>query len=129
MNMLVAADDTKLDSKVSKRFGHSKYFLLVDRNDLSIEVIEGVGHDQPRHGLGRFAQFDIDAVIVGQIGPGAYDDLTSAGYRIYSCLGLSVLEAIERVISAEIPHLSSPTLKRSVHSGGGSGYGDGKNRE
>ena len=117
MKYLVAASDADLNSKISKRFGHASYYLVADPNTLEFEVHKGAGEDEPSHGIGRFLNYDIKAVIVGNIGPGAFQDVSSAGWTVYSCLGLTVSEAVEKVRNGLVSALTAPTMKRSIHAG------------
>jgi predicted Fe-Mo cluster-binding NifX family protein len=129
MKYLVAASEPKLEAKVSKRFGHSEYFMVVDSETLSFEAIKGVGHDQPRHGVGQFSKFNIERLIVGNIGPGAFVNVKDMGWAVFSCIGLTVNEAIAKVHYGEVSELTAPTMKQSVHSAGGPGHGDGRSRK
>lgn len=117
MKYLVASINPYLDSKISKRFGHSEHFLIVDSENFEFEVISGVGHDEPSHGIARFLGRDVEAVIVVNIGPGAFNDVRNAGWSVYSCPGLTVKEAVEKVRLGSVPALTAPTMKHSVHSG------------
>ncbi len=125
MNYLVAASEPILDAKISKRFGHSEYFLIVDSETLSFEAIKGIGHDQPRHGIDRFKKHNIERLIVGNIGPGAFLDVKAMGWGLFSCIGLTVAEAIVKVGNGEVSELTTSTMRKSIHSGGGTGHGNG----
>ncbi len=129
MKYLIAATDSKLEAKVSKRFGHSEYFLVVDSETLSFEAIKGVGHDQQRYGVERFSIYNIERLIVGNIGPGAFVNVKDMGWALFSCIGLTVNEAIAKVHYGEVSELIAPTMKKSVHSAGGTGHGDGRSRK
>lgn len=122
MKYLVATSDRDLKAKISKRFGHSSFFLVVDSETLTFEAIEGVGHDQPRHGVDRFCKFNIERLIVGNIGPGAFVDVKNMGWKVFSGSGLSAAEAVEKVNNNEIPELTAPTMRKSIHSASGCGH-------
>ena len=117
MKYLVAASEINLDAKISKRFGHAEYFLIVDPVTLEFDYKPGVGHDEPCHGIGRFSGYDIKAVIVNNIGPGAFENVCDAKWQVYSCPGLTVREAVEKVRDKLVPALTAPTMKRSIHNG------------
>ena len=117
MKYLVAASGVSLDAKISKRFGHATYYLVVDPDTFEFETKTGAGENEPSLGIGRFLDYDIKAVIVGNIGPGAFQDVSNAGWSVYSCLGLTVREAVEKVRNGLVPTLTAPTMKRSIHAG------------
>ncbi len=127
---LVASSGDKLDSKVSGRFGHSGYFIVIDPQTMEYEAFRGVS-TQEDQSIRKFINPGIKKVIVGNIGPSAYDEVLSYGCKIYLCRNMSVLEAIRKVKNGDVPLLKEPTLKDSIHSArkAGSGYGGrGKGR-
>lgn len=122
---LVASSGDTLDSKVSGRFGHSGYFLVIDPQTMEFKVFPGISNDEYMQGIGRFVNLGIKKVIVGNIGPAAYNEVISAGCIVYLCRNMSVREAIKKVEDGEISLLKEPTLKKSIHSArkAGGGYG------
>ena len=117
MKYLVAATAADLDADVHKRFGHAEAFLVVDSETFEYSAFSGVGHDEPHHGIARFEGKGIERVIVGNIGPGAFQDVCEMGWEIYLCRSMTVREAIERVNSGAISPLKQPTMKHSIHEG------------
>jgi len=123
---LAAASGADLDAKISKRFGHAAYFLVIDPETMEFTVIPGVGDESPVHGIGHFTTRDIQCVLVGNIGPSLFSDLVSAGMKVYSFHGITVREAVVKVHSGLVSPLDEPTMKRSIHEGGrGQGGGGG----
>ena len=49
---LVASSGDTLDSKVSGRFGHSSYFLIIDPQTMEFKVFPGIGNDEYMQGIG-----------------------------------------------------------------------------
>jgi len=122
---LVASSGDTLDSKVSGRFGHSKYFLIIDPQTMEFKVFPGIGKDEYMQGIGKFVNLGIKKVITGNIGPSAYNDVISSGCTVYICRNMPVREAIKKVENGDVPVLKEPTLKESIHSArkAGGGYG------
>ncbi|MEA3448746.1 MAG: NifB/NifX family molybdenum-iron cluster-binding protein [Bacteroidota bacterium] len=134
---LVASSGNNLDAKVSGRFGHAKYYIVVDPQIMKYEVYPGIDKDEERECIERFMQHGIDKVLVGNVGPSAFDDITAKGLKIYLCRKMLVKEAVQKVYKEEIPQMQSPTLEDSIHSArkakdddnyGGEGRGRGGGR-
>ncbi len=117
MKFLVAATAPDLDAKIHKRFGGADYYIVIDPDTQKYSAIQGKGEDEPTHGISQFVGLDIGTVIVGNIGPAAFRDSVKMGWSVYSCHGMTVREAIEKVQSGQISPLKAPTMKRSVRRG------------
>ena len=127
---LVASSGDTLDSKVSGRFGHSGYFLIIDPQNMEFEAFKGVGKDEDQK-IGKFITPAVKKIIVGNIGPSSYSEVLSYGCKVYLCRNMSVNEAVRKVKNDEVPELKEPTLKDSIHSArkaddGGGGRGTGR---
>ncbi len=121
---LVASTGDTLDSKVSGRFGHSGFFLIVDPATMRYEAFRGVSN-YDNQTIQEFIVTDISKVIVGNIGPSLFNEVTAYGCKIYLCRNMPVPEAIRKVKNGDIPALSEPTLKHSIHSARKTGYNYG----
>jgi predicted Fe-Mo cluster-binding NifX family protein len=115
MRILVAADAADLDAKVSKRFGHAPYFLVVDSEKWKLTAVEGVGEHSPEHGADQMVVLGVAKVATGNIGPNAFDDLSRRGLEVHICRHVTVREAVERLVSRACRPADGPTLSRSVH--------------
>ncbi len=123
---LIASSGDTLDSKVSGRFGHSDYFLIIDPLTMEFEAFTGVSKDEVQN-IGKFITPAIKKVIVGNIGPSLYSEVLSYGCKVYLCRNMSVNEAVRKVKNDEIQVLKEPTLKDSIHSARKANDGDGRN--
>ena len=112
---LVASSGDTLDSKVSGRFGHAVYFLIIDPFTMEFKVFPGVSKDEVQN-IGKFITPDVKKVITGNIGPSSYNEILSYGCKVYLCRNMSVNEAVRKVKNDEVPILKEPTLKNSIHS-------------
>lgn len=121
---LVASSGDTLDSKVSGRFGHSGYFLIIDPQTMEFEAFKGVGKDEDQN-IGKFITPAVKKVIVGNIGPTSYSEVLSYGCKMYLCHNMFVNEAVRKVKNDEVPVLKEPTIKESIHSARKAGDGFG----
>jgi len=112
---LVASSGNTPDSKVSGRFGHSGYFMIIDPQTMKFEAFKGVSKDEEQN-IGRFITPEVKKVIVGNIGPSSYGEVLSHGCKVYLCRNMSVNEAVKKVRNDEVAVLKEPTLKESIHS-------------
>jgi predicted Fe-Mo cluster-binding NifX family protein len=127
---LVASSGNLPDSKVSGRFGHSEYFIIIDPLTMKFEAFKGVSMDEDQN-IGKFITPTVKKLITGNIGPSSYNEILSYGCKVYLCRNMSVNEAVIKVKNDEIPILKEPTLKDSIHSArkvddGDGGRGTGK---
>ena len=120
---LVASSGDTLDSKVSGRFGHSGYFLIIDPQNMEFEAFTGVSKDEDQN-IGKFITPAVKKVIVGNIGPSSYSEVLSYGCKVYLCRNKIVNEAVRKVKNDEVPVLKEPTIIESIHSArkAGDGY-------
>jgi len=132
---LIASSGDTLDSKVSGRFGHSSYFIILDPKTMKFDAFSGVQADESAPGIKRLLQQGISKVIVGNIGPLTFYEIKSSGCTIYLCRSMTVLDAIKKVDNGDVQPLKEPTLPDSIHSArkagdrnGGTGEGRGQGR-
>jgi len=113
---LVASSGDTLDAKVSGRFGHAVYFLLVDPLTMEFKAFPGIQADESGLNIKQFITRDIKKVIVGNIGPSSFDEMVSSGCTLYLCRNMPVHQAVEKVRNGDVEPLKYPTLKDSIHS-------------
>ncbi|ADB57505.1 NifB/NifX family molybdenum-iron cluster-binding protein [Archaeoglobus profundus] len=116
MRVAVSTISGGLDDKVSEVFGRAVSFTIVDVEDGEIKSVEVVRNDFAVRGGGAgvaVSQFLVDkgvnAVITGNVGPNALGVLSSAGIKVYRGSGLTVKEAIEKLIRGELEEITSPS--------------------
>jgi predicted Fe-Mo cluster-binding NifX family protein len=113
---LVASSGDTLDAKVSGRFGHAVYFIVVDPLTMEFKAFPGIQADESGLNIKQFITRDIKRVIVGNIGPSSFDEMVSSGYTLYLCRNMTVYQAVEKVRNGDVEPLKYPTLKDSIHS-------------
>ena len=99
MKICVTARGNNLEAEVDQRFGRCDYFIVVDPETLEFRAIQnpnavaagGAGIQSAQ----LIALEKVEAVVTGNVGPNAYQTLSSLGIRI--CVGASglVKNAIE----------------------------------
>ncbi|MEM0053484.1 MAG: NifB/NifX family molybdenum-iron cluster-binding protein [Nitrososphaeria archaeon] len=124
MKVAVSSTGNSLDSQVDPRFGRCPYFLIVDTDTMQFEIIENRSAFEVS-GAGIQAAQNIvlkgvQVVITGNVGPNAYQVLSSAGVRVLTEAYGTVKEAIEKFKRGELVESFGSGLR-----GGGRGRGYG----
>jgi predicted Fe-Mo cluster-binding NifX family protein len=107
MRVAVTAQRPELDSPMDARFGRANYFVVVDTetghyavhdNALSAEAVQGAGVQAAR----AVADFHVEAVLSGSVGPKALRTLRAANVRVYSGARVTVRAAIKMLLAGEL---------------------------
>lgn len=117
MLILVSSDSNHLNSSVAKRFGHARYFILYNTETKSFETVENLEHDHHHKKLYMLIEKGVQAFIVSNIGPHAFNVISKSGKKVYLARNMSVQEAIEKFMKDELQQLNEPTIKRSIGHG------------
>jgi len=127
MKICVTATANNLDAQVDPRFGRCPYFVIVESETMKFEAIPNLSHQAPS-GAGiqaaqTVASKDAKVLITGNVGPNAFQALSSAGIKIVTGASGTVREVIERYKRGELKETSTPTVRG--HHGMGMGRGRG----
>ncbi len=127
MKIAVTAAGPTLETHVDPRFGRCPYFLIVNTEDLSVEVIE---NPSVRSGSGAgvqsaqiIADKGVEYVLTGNCGPNAYHTLSAAHIGVVAgCRGL-VREAVEGFCSSPPTTIDRPSVASHFGMTGSTGMG------
>ena len=128
MRVCISATSGSLDAQVDPRFGRCQYFVLVDSENMQFEAIPNSSADALGGAGIQAAQTVVNkgvkAVITGNVGPNAYQVLSSAGIEILTGASGTVREAVESFKSGKLTNAATgPTA--AAHSGMAPGMGSG----
>jgi predicted Fe-Mo cluster-binding NifX family protein len=114
MQILIGSDGNKLDSQIAKRFGHAEYLIQYNTDKKVYDVFtnneEGHNHDN----LQEFLDKRVEAFIVGNIGPHAFEIIDTPRSKVYLARKMSVQEGIDKFLKGELKQLIEPTVKHSI---------------
>lgn len=117
--------DQGLDSPVCGHFGSAPLFALVDTRTGAVRALSN-GRDHHEHGACRpldvLAGQDVDAIVVGGIGPGAIARLRGAGIRVFRAAAPTVAGCLEALERNELPEIDPS----DACGGHGSAHGHGR---
>ena len=114
MKICVSSVASNPDALVDPRFGRCQHFVVVDAETMEFETIP---NDASRAAGGAGIQAaqtvvsrNVDVVLTGNVGPKAFQALSSAGVKIVTGAFGSVREAIERYKNGELAVVRGPTV-------------------
>lgn len=130
MKVCVTASEKSLDAQLDPRFGRCKYFIIIDPETLQFEAIDNVAA-AAMHGAGIQAsqiviEKGVETILTGNVGPNAYQVLSTAGIKIITGATGTIKEVVEKYKKGEFQATPSSTV--SSHFGGGAGRGVGFGR-
>jgi len=116
MKLAISARGQTLESELDPRFGRAKYFLLVDPEGGSLEVVENKQNLQRAQGAGiQAAQTVVEsgaqAVLTGNCGPKAFKVLEAAKIPVAVGLDGSVREVLQLFKEGKINFAQEPNVE------------------
>jgi predicted Fe-Mo cluster-binding NifX family protein len=125
MKICVSTSGNTLDALVDHRFGRAAYFAIVDSESMTFETVPnaaitamgGAGIQAAQ----TLAKKGVDVLIAGNVGPNAFQALTSAGIKVIVGASGTVKDVVEKYKRGEFKETSSPTV--------GGHFGKSRNRE
>lgn len=115
MLVVIGSDGDTLESKVAKRFGHANYFVRYDTNTKSLESFKNLTEGHNHENLQEFLDMGVEAFIVGNIGPHAFQIINTPKSYVFLARKMSLSEAIEKLQQNSLEHLTEPTVKHSIN--------------
>lgn len=116
--------DKGLASRIHGRFGSAGTFMLVDSETRRIEDVRS--HDPLSGPVWQFDGWQVDAVVVGNIGARTLAELSRSGLRAFQACKPTVAENLEFMAQSELRELTSPQLPEAFGAGFGMGRGLGQ---
>ncbi len=129
MKVAVTSSGKSLDEAIDPRFGRCAFFLIFELPDRTPRVIPNQS-GTAMHGAGiataqMVCQEGIQTVITGNVGPNAFQVLSSAGVQVFTTGPTSVKDALEKFERKELMPLKTPSGPGHMGMGGGGGRGMG----
>jgi len=127
MKICVTATAGDLNAQVDPRFGRSQYFVFVDSDTMAFEAMLNEAIAAPGGAGIQAAQTVLNrggnVVISGNIGPNAFQVLSTAGVKIATGAYGTVQEAVEMYKTGRLSEAGISTV--ATHAGMGAGVGAG----
>lgn len=114
MLIIVGADGNNLESPIAKRFGHAEYLIQYNTENKSFEAYTNNEEEHNHDNLQEFLDKGIEAFIVGNIGPHAFEIVSTPRSKVYLARKMSVQESIDKFLIGELKQLTESTIKQSI---------------
>ena len=116
MRVAISCAGTTRDEPVEARFGRARYFLVVDTDAGSLDVVENVQNRNAAQGAGiQSAQAVVaagaTALVTGHCGPKAFKVLQAAGVAVHLVDGCTVDEALKRLASGALHAIATADVE------------------
>lgn len=113
MKIAVSASGDELESQLDRRFGRCSHFIIVEPESMKFEVIQNASRNAPS-GAGvqaaqTLANAGVNSLITGNVGPNAFNALTTAGINIFTGASGTVKEVINEYKEGELSKTNEPT--------------------
>ena len=130
MKIAVSATSESLDAQIDPRFGRCPYFVIVDSETMKFEAVPNVASGA-MSGAGiqaaqMIASRGVKVVVTGNVGPNAFQALSSAGIDVITGVFGTVREVVEKFKSGQLQKITAPTTSMGFGMGGGFGMGRGR---
>ena len=127
MKICVTAASKGLDATVDSRFGRCRYFIILDSDTMEHEILENASVAASSGAGIQAAQTivnkGVEVVITGNVGPNAFQVLSSAGVKVATGASGIVRDVVEKYEKGELKERSSPTVRGHFGIGGRRGRG------
>jgi predicted Fe-Mo cluster-binding NifX family protein len=116
MRVAISAQGDDIDSFVDPRFGRAAWFIFADSESGSFTPMPNAENADASGAAGTQAAdqvvaHNVEAVITGNIGPGAHGILAATGVRIFhGGNGVTVREALVRLGADDLDPMDTPTV-------------------
>lgn len=114
MKICITSEGKTLDAKVDPRFGRCENFIFFDTETGDFEACENM-NAQFQGGAGiqsgqLLASKGVKALLTGNVGPNAYQALSSAGISVFTGVSGSVREAADGYKSGKYKAIIAPSV-------------------
>jgi predicted Fe-Mo cluster-binding NifX family protein len=132
MKIAVSSTGESLDVQIDPTFGRCSYFVIVDSETMKSEAVantaSGVMSGAGIQAAQLVANRGVQAVLTGNVGPNAFQALSSAGISIITGVFGTVRDAVEKFKTGQLQKIAAPTTPMGFGMGGGYGMGMGRGR-
>jgi len=123
MKICVTSTGDGLEAAVDPRFGRCGYFIIVDPESLEFKTIPNPNASATGGAGIQSAQLvakeGAEAVVTGNVGPNAFQTLSSLGLKVYAGASGTVNDVIRKYKEGKFKEMSGPSAPGKTGMGGG----------
>lgn len=111
MKVAMSVQDNSPHATVDERFGRCRYFAVVDTDTKDVTFVANDAAEGSGAGVKAartLLKQNVDAVVVGNIGPKAFEVLARAGIPVYGGLTGTIQDSLELFIQGKLTKLDAP---------------------
>jgi len=108
MRVAICTQEQSADPLVDERFGRCRYYAVVETETGVTEYMSNEAYDQQGAGVKAartILKAGVEAVVVGNIGPKAFEILTKAGITVYGGLNGTLSATLEQMRQGRLEKL------------------------
>ena len=122
MKICVTSAGDNLGAAVDPRFGRCGYFIIVDPESLDFKALANPNASATGGAGIQSAQLvakeGAEAVVTGNIGPNAFQTLSSVGLKVYTGAAGTVKEVIQKYKEGKLKEMGGPSVPGHFGTGG-----------
>ncbi|MEX1375919.1 MAG: NifB/NifX family molybdenum-iron cluster-binding protein [Eubacteriales bacterium] len=116
MKIVIPTNSNILEDEISKSFGRSKNFVIIDSDSMSFDIVENIQNMESSQGAGiQSAQTIIkagaDILITINCGPKAYKVLSASGIKVYSGIDGTIMYNIKQYKSRKLHSMADANVE------------------
>ncbi|MGD8506970.1 MAG: NifB/NifX family molybdenum-iron cluster-binding protein [Candidatus Bathyarchaeota archaeon] len=115
MQICVTAVSDNLEAQIDPRFGRCPYFVIVDSETMEFEAVSNIATGSMSGAGIQAAQTIVskgaEVVLTGNIGPNAFQALSTARIKVFTGVSGNVKEVVEKYKRGELKETNSPTVR------------------
>ncbi|MBN2479967.1 MAG: NifB/NifX family molybdenum-iron cluster-binding protein [Parachlamydiales bacterium] len=115
MRIFVPTEGEDINNKVNVHFCKSKYFILMDTDIDTWEIVENtfLNNNAEKNVPLKVISLNVHSIIVKNIGPICFETLKKAGIKVYKAENETAKEAIDKLKKDELIKIKKPNKKDS----------------
>lgn len=114
MKICITSTGDNLDSTVDPRFGRCGYFIIVDPESLEFKTLANPNVSATGGAGIQSAQLvaneGAEAVITGNVGPNAFQTLSSLNIKVFAGASGTIKEVIQNYKDGKFKEMTGPTV-------------------
>jgi predicted Fe-Mo cluster-binding NifX family protein len=115
MQICVTAVSDNLEAQIDPRFGRCPYFVIVDSETMEFEAVSNIATGSMSGAGIQAAQTIVskgaEVVLTGNIGPNAFQALSTARIKVFTGVSGNVKEVVEKYKRGELKETNSSTVR------------------